>query len=173
MASKIVVVKAEATDYSLARPVNQKLPLKPAAYAKRKISKSRYAKEMQVQFEKEANITFQFDLEKEKKSKQKTITYEKACDSKKCECVAMSDDFVEGKIKTVNDTCLYTAKTGQLFVVYGKVQYRLDTIVSNCQLKVDALYANFNELDTDITIGPKDGFQIISEIQLNEDLDVD
>ncbi len=162
--NKFVIEDINATHYSLDKPASSTIKLKPAAFRKFKISASKYEKEMRKKFEEEARKDLQFDQGKNRKGPEKIIKF-KACGDKKCECVAGQP--AKGKSTPINYNCLYLGG-GQSFIVYGTVTYRLDTIMSVCNLKIDALFANFSTFSPEVTPELREDLQISADLQLNE-----
>ncbi|MCB1985461.1 MAG: hypothetical protein H6936_14235 [Burkholderiales bacterium] len=162
--NKFVIEDFDATHYSLDKPASSTIKLKQAAFRKFEISKSRYAKEMRKKFEEEARKDLQFDLGDNRKGPEKIIKF-KICGDKKCECVAGQP--AKGKSISINYNCLY-AGGGQSFIVYGTVKYRLDTIMSVCNLKTDALFANFSTFSPEIDPELQRDLQISTDLRLNE-----
>ncbi len=163
--SEIILLETNATEYQLERPANPDIKLKKPAIRKMKVSKSGLRDEFQKAFKKAATAFFQYDLGKGKKGTKKTTEMNKACDGKKCECKA-NPKPTPSEVTEVNYKWLHSASTGQSFTLFGTVKYRVDTQLSTCQLKKDAFFANFSELDLETEL--RNEFQISPGIQVGE-----
>lgn len=143
---KLVIEKIDATHYSLDKPSSSSIKLKKAAFRKFEIGKSRYEEAMREAFEREAKKAFQFAFGKDGKGMEKILRL-KSCGDNVCECVA--SEPAKGSSIVINFNCLYRT-AGQSFIIYGSVKYRLDTIISVCNLKKEALFEDVVFFNTEV-----------------------